>query len=660
MVYDRFEIENYDLVKAQNVSLPDPKVVIEFNGTGIHTIAGPTPLIELSSSYNRSAVGQLESIERKISLVGQIVRSSNRSFTQNLIPEGSGVSGLIGAYEKLKEVFQSCSAGTLSIYCDNTLFFEKHNVKVNSISFDSNDNFIQVGNYNVDLSFVETGVLGFAVKNTIDEWSIEPLEDYTYVNYQIDVDKNPEYHNPNLDTNIPATIQQPNTEKKLNIIDVPRYKISRKLSAVGLPSTGTPGCTDAGVNASYLEAKKWVESRLPVAFENSLNKDSIKNSGISAFTENPLYPSFGADGAKTYLYNHVRTINYSINDGIYAVNESWLAMPTGIRYIEDYSLDVSTDENYIKTVSVKGEIKGLYAKTFDVMIAENSSGLPPNDKNLVSLDYDTLEDAVLNTKTLTNNKSNNLISQNRYENAMSGFMYDIKPILYTRASMGLNNAYHSDYWLDTTTSIISSGNPFQRAISSSFAPQVRNPTYSKERVLNIIPISTSESHNIKTGSISYSYDYNNKANLATGVLSSNLTVDTTFPNDIYAESFVLGRSLGPVLQDLGTISSAQKNISIEVSVIPPLDINGYHMTSQDCPMYTGGYIYTTITGIIESLKPYGDRTSYLGYKNTRTNDRGKVFLDSKQENWNPLEGKYSLSVSYKYQPCDSSRGFRDI
>lgn len=666
MVYDnKFEI--LDFSAQADIPLPDPKVVIEFNGSGIHKIAGPTPLISFNSTYNRSPVGQLESVERKITLEGKIVRSSSRNFSELLTPSTTGVQGLVGAHEQLKELFGTCSAGTLAIYCDGQQFFEKHNVKVESIDFSSDNNFIKVADYTINLSFYETGVFGFAVRNTTDEWNIEPLEDYLYIDYTQNVQKKDELHNPHINASVPVTRDQPYTDNTLSIIDVPRYKISRKLSAEGLPPTGATGCTDAGVNTAYIEAKNWVESRLVTPFNNSLNQNDIKNSGLPAFTDTPGYSLFGTS-SNTYLYNHVRSINYSISQGSYAVSESWLAMPTGIRYTEDFDIDVSTDESFIKSVTIKGEIQGLYCKDFDNIIG-SGSGLPPNDQNYINLDNDVLVDATLGAggagtfPPIGASDGNNIIKKNKYENALSGFLYDIKPYLYSRASIGINSIYTED-WLDMTTADpnlqvpISQGGFATRDLPGS-APQIRNPTYTKERSLNIIPTSTSEAHNLKKGSLSYSYQFNNKPNIVTGVISSNITVDTTFPNDVFAESFVLGRSLGPVLQDLGTVTTAKKNISIEVSVIPPSEIDGYLMSNPKCPLWESGYIYMTITGIIESLKPYGDRPQHLGYSSSRLNEKGKVFVVNNQENWNPLQGKYSLNLGYVYQPCNVSRGFRD-
>ena len=651
MVYDKFESFNF-FESQEAAPLPDPKVIIEFNGSGLHKIAGPTPLITLNSTYNRTNVGQLDSIERKIQLIGKIVRTPNRNFVQDVTPDATGIKGIVGAHEELKRLFSECSAGTLSIFCDGEPFFTKNNVRVDSIDLSSEDNFVQVADYTIDLSFTEPGAHGFSVKNTTDDWSIEPLEDYIYINYSTSIDAKPELHNP-LSNSVPPIDQfNPQQNTTLDLIDVPRYKISRKLSAVGLPPTGISGCTDGGFNTSFMEAKRWVESKLPTAFDNANNSQSSLNSGVPAFSDTFNYASLGTD-VDTYLYNHVRTINYSVSEGSYSVSESWLAMPTAIRYLEDYDIDVSTDENYVKSVTVKGEVKGLYLKDFDTMIGSGGSGLPPLDNNFINTDYDQLEEATLDQAAAINNANNKLLKKNRYENAVSGFLHDIKPSIYSRASMGLNNSYYSEEFLDQTRV-----DPGFGSSEAGGAPQTRNPTYVKEAQLNIIPISTSETHNTRKGTLSYSYQFNNKPNFITGVISSNITVDTTFPNDVFAESFVLGRSLGPVLQDLGTITTAKKNINIEVNVIPPKTMNGILMSDPDCPLYTDGYVYSTITGIIESLKPYGDRQQSY-FSPARLNDSGKVFVVNNQENWNPIQGKYTLSLGYVYQPCNASRSFRD-
>jgi len=658
MVYNKFELPD-STVEIQSDAPRDPTVIIEFNGSGIHKIAGPTPQFAFSTSYNRSSVGQLDSVDRKITLEGQIVRSANPSFSFPVVPDQSGVKGLTGAHEALKALFSECSAGTLAMYCDGNLFFEKHNVRVDSIEFNSSDNnFIQVAEYSVGLSFFEAGSHGYAVKSTSDDWSIEPLDEIVHQDFTItEADAGGELHNPSRDS-IGGGRQTPTDNTVINFSSIPRYKISRKLSAAGLPNTGVgSGCTDVGVNTSYLEAKGWVESKLGTAYNGSSNDSSVLSSGLPFFTDSPDY---GSMKGTTFLYNHVRTTNFSISEGVYSVNETWLAMPTGVRFLENYDIDVSTDASFIKTVSVKGEIQGLYLKEMTALTGEN---LTPNSSGLIEIDNDNTKQATLPNGSLpaaspfgNETSKKNLVSKNKFENALSGYVDHVKPFLYQRANIGLNNRYYKKYWLDETTSqnnTVSSGDD---VIPN--APQIRNPIYVKEQQLNVIPISTSEAHNIQKGSISYNYQFDNKRNICTGVLSSNVTVDTNFPTDVFAEAFVLGRALGPVLQNLGTITSAKKSISIEVKVIPPRDIDGYSMNNVTCPLYVGGNIYQTITGIANSLKPYGDQTTALGYKNDSVNNKGHVYTSTDSENWNPIDGSYSLQLSFTYQPCNLSQSFR--
>ena len=570
MVYNKLELPD-STAEIQSSSPRPPNVIIEFNGSGIHKITGPTPQFTFSTSYNRSAVGQLDSVDRKITLEGQIVRSANPAFSFPVVPNQSGVKGLTGAHEALKSLFSECSAGTLAMYCDGTQFFEKHNVRVDSLEFNSSDNnFVQVAEFTVNLSFFEAGSHGYAVKNTTDEWNIEPLEEYIHQDFTItEADAGGELHNPPRNE-IGGGRQNPTDNTDINFSTLPRYKISRKLAAAGLPNTGVgSGCTDVGVNTSYLEAKGWVESKLSTAFNGSSNDSSVLNSGLPFFMDSPDYATMGP----TFLYNHVRTTNFSISEGVYAVNETWLAMPTGVRFLENYDIDVSTDASFIKTVSVKGEIQGLYLKEMSALTGEN---LTPDSSGLIEIENDNTEESTLSgaeppaTSPFNNEQSpKNLVSKNKFENALSGYMDHIKPFLYQRANIGLNNRYYDTYWLDETTSQNAGTRGFGSGPASPNAPQIRNPIYVKEQPLNVIPISTSEAHNIQKGSISYNFQYDNKRNICTGVLSSNVTVETSFPTDVFAEAFVLGRALGPVLQDLGTITSAKKTIGIEVKVIPP-------------------------------------------------------------------------------------------
>ena len=88
------------------------------------------------------------------------------------------------------------------------------------------------------------------------------------------------------------------------------------------------------------------------------------------------------------------------------------------------------------------------------------------------------------------------------------------------------------------------------------------------------------------------------------------------------------------------------------------------MTSTECPLYTGGPVFSAINTIIEGLKPYGDRPDasqggLFGNFDKRTGNKvgnqGQVFVTQNDISWNPTEGRFSRSVGWLYQPCTNTR-----
>lgn len=71
-------------------------------------------------------------------------------------------------------------------------------------------------------------------------------------------------------------------------------------------------------------------------------------------------------------------------------------------------------------------------------------------------------------------------------------------------------------------------------------------TVSTDRDINIIPVNTSVAHNPAQGSISYSYEYNDRAsNCVTNSKSESFTITDQNQNDIFASIFVLGKTNRP-------------------------------------------------------------------------------------------------------------------
>lgn len=614
----------------QPPSAPEPStknvVGIYINNSGIHNIVGPTPFITLDRQLNRTNTGILESITTTINLDGKIVKTTGAP---------SGIKGVFGAIEQLRGLVTQCDANILEIKCDNTVLAKFDGVKVMSFNASkSEDNWVFTADYSIQLEVVEPPRSGEPpVTNSSDSWSIEPIEDYLYLTWNSGVQKQTEGAE---NTRISAL--GGNTFKFTNI---PQYRISHRVSAVGLnssginqtntPSNNTTTCP-SGVdpNLAYLNAKKWVENRLAFPFAGSGAYILGGSAGGGAL---PF-------GSSIFLYNHLRSINFSITEGSYEVNDNWLALSSGVRYVEDFNIESSTSENYTTTVRIQGTVRGLETEQTGTLHTGLTPAVSSNPPGQLGLSFAT-GCGTGNVAGFTGGGGGSIPAGTgslkcfKYENALEGWLNDIKPTLYTRACSIVNTS-------DRTRDYV---NP---ASSNPPTPPI-NPIFAKQGLLSVIPVSTTEGHSLLNGTISYSYEYNNKFNAISGTISQNITVTDDAPTDVVAETFVVGRELGPILQKMGR-SSAKKSVTVEVVVVPPSSIGDYPQTSAGCPVYTGGYVYTTIDSIIEGLKPFGDRVSTV-WPQTRTNLPGKVFLNNDTRNWNPSEGRYSRSVSWTYQRC---------
>jgi hypothetical protein len=625
---------------------PKPKVDassaavdILWNKSSIKSIVGPTPFLNISRSTNRNPAGLLEYINTNITLTGKIAAKTSKS-----VPS-TGVKGILGAADNLKNLFTKCDLGDLEILCNNQTVAIYSGVRFASFDIDkSNDNWIYSSDYTIQLEYKEPGRSGLpVVENTQDSWSIEPLEDLGYVSW----DK----------TGISAKTEgQENTKRKgagtnnVKFINLPQFRISHRISAVGLvqpansnanPNTKESNTTTCALssdpNKAFLNAKNWVLERLKIPFSGNVGayiNSSLGGAGAGA----------AGGGGKTslpfgdiYLYNHLRSTNFSLTDGSYEVNDTWLGFPSGIAYTEDFSIETSTNENYTVTVRVQGTVKGLETDSISTL----TTGTTPDGSGKLVAGF------LLDTTTgqLAQNgqgvgkdglPSLSQIGSFKYNNALSGWQEDIKPYLYVRACAIINSSDRTKDYINNATS-----KPPQAPI---------NPIYAKQALLNVIPVSTTEGHSIINGTITYSYEFNNKHNAISGTISESINISDDGPTDVIAETFVIGRELGPVLQKMGK-TSARKSVTVEVAVVPPSSLDEFSQTSPKCPLYISGYIYETIDSIVEGLKPFGDRVSTLFPQSTRANQQGQVLVTNDSRTWNPSEGRYSRSVSWTYQRC---------
>jgi len=674
---------NPDLLFTAQTVTP-PRVAVFFGTKAIHEITGPVPMVDISHNINYTEGGAIDSIVHQITLTGKILKTANSNPDVNGNPRPSGgLTPIVNSIKQLQDLFVNCANGTFGISCDNSMIYLATGVKVTSFNADkTEDHWTQSADYSVSMEY-KTGSdpsdPDDQVENRNDSWTIEPLDDISYTNFTVPIDQRGEWSNPQMKPTAPSVGNLVPSASvgggafgaaSLKVLHVPQFRISRRVSAKGLPlSTGTP--SSSGLicrsgqpsSSSFINAKRWVEKRLKTPFYGGKTTNS---SGQIIDTESPFFADFYVNNNfaaefnrnKTWLYNHTRSINVDVMGGTYEANDSWLAMPTGTPFIEQYTIETSTNEQYTKTVRVAGNIQGLSLSPTDVMLG--STGVfPSGTGRSISLEYSTISSMVASNLNLdipdidgSEPSHNQSILDDKYINARNAWTKDIKPYLYRRASLAINS-------IDRTLLYV---NP---ALGATPSPP-NNPIYSKEVLLSTIPVSTTEGHDPRKGTISYSYEYNNRLALISGVISENINISNDAPSDVVSETNVIGRARGPILQKTGT-TSTRKTVSIEVVVVPPTGIQECFISNVGCPLFTGGFIYQTIEKLIEGIKPFGieagTETTYnelFGSDFVSSKNRqGIVFKQSDNDSWNPTGGRYSRNVSWVYQQCSDNKYYLD-
>jgi hypothetical protein len=608
-----FSSNDNDIDTTTNLQNANPSVDVLYNSTSIASITGPVPLVTLSHQFNRADNGVLNSITHRINLNGRIYDRDASS---------TSLEDLLSKEKQLKDLFKDCPIGGFEIKCGGAVVLSATGVKAVSMTTDPTpDNLTRSLAYNIDLEYYEKqSSSSYMVTSVSDAWTIEPLEEYAYENFTVPISARSESDNPN---------QGSASTSSLNIINLPQFRVSHRVSAKGAMPDDDCTNEDAYFKA-YREAQKWVKDRL----DSPWLTDNSKGPFVGAYNLPP--------NNNLWLFNHVRSINFSVSDATYEIVDTWLAMPSGVKHTEDYTIEVSGDEKNNKTVRVQGTIKGLAAAP--TSLVQGDTSLIPDTAGKIDLSNSlTSNQSGGSVQVDPNTALTSQVSAQKYNNARDVWHSGIKPILYRRASSGLNRIVYTNN-LDPKTYNLE--NPPEQTI------------YRADRQLNINPVSMTESHDHKRGVITYSYEFNNKySSLIEGVLSENVTVTDTGPADVVAEIFVIGRSLGPILQSLGTKTASRKEVSIEVEVVPPTSIAQYHMNSSDCPLYFRGSIYNKIEALVEGLKPFGFNDPSVVPNAGPT--QGQVYVERNTHSWNPTDGRYTRNVSWIYQHCNNGNFYLD-
>ena len=375
----------------------------------------------ISREFIKDGAGSYIGINNKINLTGKIYNSGN-----------PGISGIL--YDKennLKDLLRR-GVGNLEIKADtggNLLGNDGgKNAKVVGYNIDKTpDAWVFTADYTIDFSYYESiAKSNYRVSSVTESWSLEPVGELVYLALTKSVSKRTETE-PTSATSMSSVM----------VTGLPQFRLTRKLAAVGIRDTefishdkssrhifNNDGANqDKAENDAYLQAKKWIEDRLDLPFTSTNNSKGDYTTKISSSYNISSFTNL-------FVCNHTRNINFSITDGSYEINDSWLALPSGVRHTEEFTIESSTDEKFIKTVRVQGMIKGLRVATSDV-VTQNQN-IPNTSDGKIDL-------AKYKQSGLSGQIGSKTFKSEKYQNALDVWIDDIKPSLYTRACLALRS-----------------------------------------------------------------------------------------------------------------------------------------------------------------------------------------------------------------------------
>jgi hypothetical protein len=175
--------------------------------------------------------------------------------------------------------------------------------------------------------------------------------------------------------------------------------------------------------------------------------------------------------------------------------------------------------------------------------------------------------------------------------------------------------------------------------------------------LNPKPQSTSLSRDPANGTINYSYSFDDRPpNLVSGSLQESITVNDTYPGELFSATPVIGRNQ-PVLQYLNSRSEYKRNLSINITMSEPTQEWSYGDAADG---YWSGATQSNIQKMFINDKPSNISIS-SGNLNTifeainPVNDpnftvrNGKCFHSAPNETWDANSRSYSYSIEWVYE-----------
>ena len=166
--------------------------------------------------------------------------------------------------------------------------------------------------------------------------------------------------------------------------------------------------------------------------------------------------------------------------------------------------------------------------------------------------------------------------------------------------------------------------------------------------LHPLPLTTSVARNPNQGSISFDYSFDTRPeNCVPEALSETITVNDTAPGQTVTTTPVIGRVLGPVMQNVGTQSptwARSLTIDLVVSGIAPAacDAGSIGVWLTDMKPSNRSSQAGAIEAIVRGAAPHGKPGVTKAYT-----------APSPTENWDPRNGKYTYNITWNYEVSQS-------
>lgn len=141
--------------------------------------------------------------------------------------------------------------------------------------------------------------------------------------------------------------------------------------------------------------------------------------------------------------------------------------------------------------------------------------------------------------------------------------------------------------------------------------------------LNISPTSIAIGKNPAAGTIRYTYEYDNRpSNIIANARSETISIQDSLPTDFPVPIFVLGRTRGPVIQNLGTSKERTRALNVEAVMTVPSGSLTDRLAA-----------YPDVSSIVSAAQPTGD----------------VVYVQDRNQSWDISTGRYSYNITWIWE-----------